>query len=123
MSFEAITAISAAEEKARQMKAEALAAAKAAEAAAVEEGKLTMEIRAEARPPYVVLTIRDEGVGMSREELAHCLDPYFTTKSTGTGLGLTLSRDLVNRNGGELTIESQVMDHTTITMKFLETTP
>lgn len=43
MSFEAITAISAAEEKARQMKAEALAAAKAAEAAAVEEGKLTME--------------------------------------------------------------------------------
>ena len=87
------------------------------------EGKLTMEIRAEARPPYVVLTIRDEGVGMSREELAHCLDPYFTTKSTGTGLGLTLSRDLVNRNGGELTIESQVMDHTTITMKFLETTP
>ena len=43
MSFEAITAISAAEEKARQMKAEALAAAKAGEAAAVEEGKLTME--------------------------------------------------------------------------------
>lgn len=87
------------------------------------EGKLTMEIRAFARPPYVMLTIRDEGMGMSDEELAHCLDPYFTTKSTGTGLGLTLSRDLVSRNGGELAIESRVMEQTTITMKFLETTP
>ena len=43
MSFEAITAISAAEEKARQMKAGALAAAKAAEAGGVVEGKLTTE--------------------------------------------------------------------------------
>ena len=87
------------------------------------EDKLTMEIRAVSQPPYAVLTIRDEGTGMSPEELAHCLDPYFTTKSTGTGLGLTLSRNLVSRNGGELSIESQVMDHTTITMKFLEIKP
>lgn len=43
MSFEAVTAISEAEENARQMKSQALAAAKAAEAAAVEEGKLAME--------------------------------------------------------------------------------
>ena len=43
MSFEAITAINEAEEKARQMKADALAGAKAAEAAAAEEGKAAMD--------------------------------------------------------------------------------
>ena len=51
----------------------------------------------------------DNGTGISEANTAKVFEPFFTTKPTGqgTGLGLSLSFDIVNSHGGELTVESE----------------
>ncbi|MDX1566590.1 MAG: PAS domain S-box protein [Longimicrobiales bacterium] len=51
---------------------------------------------------YVTITVHDEGHGMERETLKHIFDPYFTTKETGTGLGLSTVFGIVRQHGGEV---------------------
>jgi two-component system, sporulation sensor kinase E len=48
----------------------------------------------------------DTGGGISAENLSHVFEPYFTTKSTGSGLGLLIVRRIVREHGGELSIQS-----------------
>jgi PAS domain S-box-containing protein len=55
---------------------------------------------------YVAISIRDEGIGIPKEDSGRIFDPYFTTKPTGTGLGLAASRIIVERHGGHITFES-----------------
>jgi signal transduction histidine kinase/CheY-like chemotaxis protein len=59
---------------------------------------------------YVVLGIRDTGMGMSPDVLAHALEPFFTTKEQhrGTGLGLSMVYGFVKQSGGHMTIESKL---------------
>jgi len=54
------------------------------------------------------LTVRDEGVGIPAENLAHLMDPFFTTRrdSGGTGLGLSVSAGIVKDHGGRLEFQS-----------------
>ncbi|MBT1070506.1 transporter substrate-binding domain-containing protein [Pelotalea chapellei] len=56
----------------------------------------------------VVLTVRDEGLGIAPEHLPHLTDPFFTTKreSGGTGLGLSISAGIIQEHGGTLLFES-----------------
>jgi polar amino acid transport system substrate-binding protein len=56
----------------------------------------------------IILTIRDEGVGIAAEHLPRLTDPFFTTKreSGGTGLGLSVSAGIINEHGGQLSFES-----------------
>jgi polar amino acid transport system substrate-binding protein len=56
----------------------------------------------------VIVTVKDEGAGISPENLKHIMNPFFTTKrdSGGTGLGLAITYNIVKEHGGELTIES-----------------
>lgn len=57
---------------------------------------------------YVVATIRDRGCGISPENLEKIFEPYFTTKTTGSGIGLATCRTIVQRYGGTITVESNV---------------
>jgi len=63
-------------------------------------------------PKVVTIAISDQGVGMSYEDRAHIFEPYFrasrgdTNRFGGVGLGLSIARHLVERSGGELTVES-----------------
>ncbi len=66
----------------------------------------------------VVLTVRDEGVGIDTEHLSRLTDPFFTTKreSGGTGLGLSVSDGIVKDHGGQMTFESTPGLGTTVTL-------
>jgi len=78
-----------------------------AEQAMVGGGAITARVRpSEVRPEYVSLEITDDGPGMPPDVRVKALEPFFTTKADGTGLGLTISRELTERMGGVLELES-----------------
>jgi CheY-like chemotaxis protein len=58
---------------------------------------------------WVVLSLRDTGVGMDEETLAHIFDPFYTTRKDGkgTGLGLSIVYGIVRQTNGHLRVESQ----------------
>jgi signal transduction histidine kinase len=53
-----------------------------------------------------VVTIEDHGVGIAEEHMAHIFDPYFTTRRAGTGLGLPITKNIVERLGGTISLRS-----------------
>ncbi len=55
---------------------------------------------------HVLLTVRDNGGGISAEVRAHLFEPYVTTKPHGTGLGLAIVERIINDHGGTIEIES-----------------
>jgi signal transduction histidine kinase len=71
-------------------------------------GELTLSTRAENG--HVEIAVADTGPGLSPEATARLFEPFFSTKPGGTGLGLSLSRQIVQAHGGRLEVE-QVKDH------------
>ena len=67
---------------------------------------------------YVVISVTDNGCGMSPEVLARACDPFYTTKGVGkgTGLGLSMVRGFAEQSGGHLAIKSAVGCGTTVTL-------
>jgi two-component system, sporulation sensor kinase E len=66
----------------------------------------TLRIRTDQDDTYVIVSFIDTGGGMSAESLGRVFEPYFTTKPSGTGLGLLIVRRIVREHGGELSIET-----------------
>ncbi len=67
---------------------------------------------------FVEVALSDQGCGMSAAVRERALEPFFTTKHTGTGLGLSQVRDFTEGCGGELRIRSAPGEGTTVTMVF-----
>ena len=65
-----------------------------------------LHIRTDLDATHVKISFTDTGGGMSAENLSHVFEPYFTTKSTGSGLGLLIVRRIVREHGGEMALES-----------------
>jgi len=57
---------------------------------------------------YVKISIQDFGVGISDENQERIFDPYFTTKDTGSGLGLSVCYSILTRHNGKITVDSQI---------------
>jgi two-component system, NtrC family, sensor kinase len=62
----------------------------------------------EQSPSFVQVEVRDTGVGIPSENLEHIFDPFFTSKDEGSGLGLSISHQIVQEHGGYVTVESKV---------------
>lgn len=65
----------------------------------------------------VRLLVRDNGCGMPADVLEHAFIPFYTTKTTGTGIGLSLCRQIILKHGGTIHIESEEKKGTTIEIK------
>ena len=66
--------------------------------------------------PGIDITISDTGCGIDKKVVEHVTDPFFTTKDSGTGLGLTIVQRIVERHGGALSIRSSVNEGTRVTV-------
>ncbi len=92
------------------------------------EKKLSLSPAAEVPPhlyvataadaEWAVISIKDEGIGMSADEIQQCTDPFFTTKLSGTGLGLALCKQYISDNGGLMEITSTAREYTEISLRF-----
>jgi len=67
-------------------------------------------------PQFVIVEITDSGVGMDEEAMNRIFEPYFSTKATGTGLGLTIAKRNVELNGGTIDVRSERGVGTTVTL-------
>ena len=67
---------------------------------------------------HVQLKIQDNGAGMSPEIQEQIFTPFFTTKKTGTGVGLTLSKQIMLMHGGNISVDSVEGEGSTFTLQF-----
>ncbi len=65
---------------------------------------------------YVKITFEDCGYGIEKEHLHKVFDPYFTTRTNGTGLGLSTTLSIISKHGGHIDIVSEVNHGTTVTV-------
>ena len=71
-------------------------------------GEGHLAIHADAGEGRVALSIADTGCGIPRKDLEQVFEPLFTTKARGIGLGLAISKSLMEANGGSIEVESEV---------------
>ena len=73
-----------------------------------------LRIGLEARGAQAVLKVRDTGIGMTKEQLEHAFDPFYSSKGpTGTGLGLSMAYGVITQSGGKITVQSEPEQGTT----------
>jgi two-component system, sporulation sensor kinase E len=75
-----------------------------------------IRIECGVRDDFVDVRFMDDGSGMSTEDLTRIMEPYYTTKAQGTGLGMLIVERVVRGHGGELGIESSPGAGTTVTI-------
>ena len=80
-------------------------------------GELT--IGAGLEGDQVVITVRDTGVGIAESDHERILRPFFSTKASGNGLGLSITQRVIHEHGGTLDFESELGRGTTFTIKLL----
>ena len=66
--------------------------------------------------PLLTVQVADSGMGMDEVAQRKIFEPYFSTKATGTGLGLTIAKRNVELNGGTIAVKSERGVGTTVTM-------
>jgi nitrogen fixation/metabolism regulation signal transduction histidine kinase len=80
-------------------------------------GSGTLTVAASTEHHFVVLRVDDTGVGMDDEALGRVFEPYFSTKTTGTGLGLPIAKRNIELNGGQIEVDSGKGRGTTVIVR------
>lgn len=83
---------------------------------AMKQGGL-LKIRTGADSEWLNIRFADTGGGMTQEAMARIFEPYFTTKQSGSGLGLMITQRIVRAHGGEVVIESDPGNGLKITIR------
>ena len=79
----------------------------------------TLAITATRTEGEVVLTVRDNGMGISADIMPKIFKPMVTTKATGMGMGLSVGKRLVEAQGGHINIDSEVDKGTAVVIRCL----
>jgi signal transduction histidine kinase/DNA-binding response OmpR family regulator len=80
------------------------------------EGELTIE--ASYDDNFITLAIRDTGIGISDQNLSRATDPFFTTKTFGTGMGLTVVKRIIKDHNGTMKLRNRPEGGTEVILRF-----
>lgn len=80
-----------------------------------EGGKLNVATK--KTKEFVEISFKDTGTGMTKETLEKIFDPFFTTKPKGMGVGLSICKKFIEKNGGSISVESEVGKGTIFVIK------
>jgi two-component system, NtrC family, sensor kinase len=86
-----------------------------------EGGKIRLIVRSAG--DYVDITIQDSGVGIPPENLSRILEPLYSTKAKGIGLGLSIAHEILSRHNGTLHVTSQVGSGSAFTIRLPSAAP
>ncbi len=80
-------------------------------------GSGKVSIQAKHQPEDDTISISDNGKGLSSEDVKSAFEPFFTTKKEGIGLGLPVSKQIIEAHGGDVVMESRLNKGTKVTVK------
>ena len=78
----------------------------------------TIVINGELLDDAIEISVADDGIGIPADLIGKIFDPLFTTKSTGTGLGLSMARDVMTRMGGTITADNRPQGGAVFVLRF-----
>ena len=81
-----------------------------------DEDEKVLWVNTQVKSDSFILTVADNGCGMSEETASRIFEPYFTTKTTGTGLGLTMVYKIVKEFSGDIQVKSLLGEGTVFTI-------
>jgi C4-dicarboxylate-specific signal transduction histidine kinase len=67
---------------------------------------------------HVIISVKDNGNGIDSDALEKIFVPFFTTKKTGSGIGLSLSRQIMRQHGGQISVKSKLGEGTEFVLRF-----
>ena len=76
-----------------------------------------IDISARELKDGVQIVICDDGIGMTNEEIEHCMEPFYSTKPAGTGIGLAYTKQYIEEIGGTLAIKSMKNQYTCVELR------
>ncbi|MFC1502472.1 nitrogen regulation protein NR(II) [bacterium] len=82
-----------------------------------EGGTLRVSTALDTAKRIISIDIADSGIGMNQETLEKIVNPFFSTREEGTGLGLTISEKIVDAHGGKIHIKSKLHQGTSISIE------
>ena len=80
-------------------------------------GALTVRSYLNSKGDFIFIDFQDTGTGIRKEDLFNIFDPFYTTKEKGTGLGLTVSYNIIKKMNGDITVKSEIGRGATFTVK------
>lgn len=79
-------------------------------------GELFIQSLKDKQQGIVRVVFRDTGIGMDKQTMANMFNPFFTTKNSGTGLGMFISKKIIDNHGGNIEIQSEPGRGATVTV-------
>ena len=84
---------------------------------AIEEGKGKLSLETSITDSWLSIKIKDNGAGISTDDLSNLFQPYFTGKKNGMGLGLATTHSFIQAHEGSIEVNSQLSKGTTFIVK------
>lgn len=82
-----------------------------------------IEVRATWTDGVPYITVTDNGPGIPENRIEHIFEPFYSTKKSGSGIGLALAHQIMMAHGGSITVSSRPNVSTTFTLQFIDRKP